>query len=537
VRSKSIIVHAALFSVVAALLSTPASGGTVPPPQKIHASDGTPGDVFAADVAIRGDVSVIAAGLADGGHGAAYVFRRNAAGVWNQEQKLITSGAAIELGGSVQVATDGNVIVIGRPLSTWISSIGWLGSVYVFRRNALGYWQEEAKFTEVMHFGGAVAIDGDWLFVGNPDDDEKATDAGAVRVFRFDPIAKSWSLHQKVFAAPWTRSALFGWSLDAAGDAFVASADDWIGGTWTKTLRVFRRGANDVWAWEATLTPSDPKSQWSQFGTSIDIDDDRIVAGAPDTFSTPPANSSAVYVFERASSGAWRQTAKLLPPVGEAGFEFGLAVALRGDRALIGSPMEHAFVFDLQGNGTWTHFGTATAPDQSDNNFGEVVALADGIAAIGAAVDADLGLNAGAAYLYDFNPPIFVGGGSGCPGSGGVIPHLFMTGAPISGGQLQVSITNGVGSGSALLAVGLGPGFVSMGYGCTLNIAPVPLVMLGPLPLFPLGAQGAGAGSISFGATLPPSLPPVTIGVQAFVVDSGVAHGFANTNGVVFTIQ
>ncbi|MCC7173359.1 MAG: hypothetical protein IT459_23140 [Planctomycetes bacterium] len=510
-----------------------AAGGTLPVPQKIHASDGTPADSFGSDIAMYGDVAVVAARRADDDHGAAYVFRRDAAGAWVEEQKLVTSGAANEIGYFTSVDLSGDVVAVGRWPATFDPFSSAIGSAYVFRRNGLGFWQQETKLSISTGFGSSVAVVGDWLFVGDVTDDQKATDAGAVRVFRFDAAAKSWTLQQTVFASNTASQGHFGFRLSADGDAFVASANEWVGGVWTKTAHVFRRGVSDLWIHEATLAIAG-LAPTVNFGSSLSIKGEHVVVGAPEL---SPSGNSAAYIFERSPLGAWSLAATLATPATDNSHAFGADVALSGNRVLVGAGMERAFFFDRDSGGSWVHTGTATAPDQSDNNFGEVVALDGGFAAIGAPADADFGLEAGAAYLYDFSPPTFVQHGIGCPGSGGVVPQLVMTGAPTSGGQVQLSVSNGVGSGSTVLAVGLGAGSVSMGYGCMLNIGPVPLIMLGPLLLFPLGAQGPGAGSISFGATLPPSLPPVAIGVQAFVVDAGIAHGFSNTNGVVFTIQ
>lgn len=135
-------------------------------------------------------------------------------------------------------------------------------------------------------------------------------------------------------------------------------------------------------------------------------------------------------------------------------------------------------------------------------------------------------------------PPSFVPYGSGCAGTGGVVPVLAMSGAATPGGSVQLDILNGVGSGSAYVVLGLHQAALPMGFGCTLNVAPLLPAIIGPVPLFPLGAQGPGAGSISVPATLPDSLtPPVTLTVQTFIVDPGAAGGFANTNGVEMLVD
>ena len=134
--------------------------------------------------------------------------------------------------------------------------------------------------------------------------------------------------------------------------------------------------------------------------------------------------------------------------------------------------------------------------------------------------------------------PWFVPYGTGCYGSGQVVPALAMSGLASPGGQIQIDILNGVGSGTAFIFTGLQQASTYMGYGCYLNVAPLLPPIVGPIPLFPFGAQGPGAGSISIPVTLPTSLvPPVTITLQAFVDDPGGKGGFSNTNGIELNIQ
>lgn len=520
--TQTYIISATIFtSFVAAMTAASAAGGSVPVVQKVHAADGGSNDLFGSDVAMAADVAVIAAPNKNGG--TAYVFRRTGSGTWVQEQELNTSNSASGVGMTVDI--DADVIVIGKPSPI----LGYISQVFVFRRNTLGYWQNEAVLWGAPNFGSAVAIQGGYLFIAGPPEGLLPGLSAPVHVYTH--ASGSWSLFQKLYVSPQPASApnQLGGSIAADGNLLATQSFSWLSGF---SVRAFH-GLGQ----EADLTPNEPAAV-PQFGVRIAADGDRILVGAPDSISIPPANQSAAYLFERGLNGTWSQIAKLTPPPAEPSYLFGCDVALDGDRALVGSRDARVFYFEGQSSGAWTLAGIGTQfAGENPADFGEFVALDAGVALIGANTDGDLGSSAGAAYFFDFNPPPFAQHGTGCPGSGGVVPQLSMTGAPTAGGQLQVSITDGVGSGSTLLAIGLGAGSISMGYNCLLNIAPVPLIMLGPFPLFPLGSQGPGTGSISFGAILPPSIPTITIAAQAFVVDAGVAHGFSNTNAVVFSIQ
>src|SRR5690606_34291172 len=97
----------------------------------------------------------------------------------------------------------------------------------------------------------------------------------------------------------------------------------------------------------------------------------------------------AVYVFQRVGD-AWTQQAKLVPSGGSAGEAFGVAVAVEGNRALIGAPGRNdragvVLVFTRGGTGQWTQSGQISPNGLDRNNqFGSSIALADGIAYVSA---------------------------------------------------------------------------------------------------------------------------------------------------------
>ncbi|MEM7202585.1 MAG: hypothetical protein AAF628_20120 [Planctomycetota bacterium] len=82
-----------------------------------------------------------------------------------------------------------------------------------------------------------------------------------------------------------------------------------------------------------------------------------LVSDVPGGTATGP-----VSVFERDAAGMWRAAATIVPAEG-AGFmlrvqAFGAALALQGNRALVGAPRRGgsdgaAFVFERQPSGTW----------------------------------------------------------------------------------------------------------------------------------------------------------------------------------------
>jgi ELWxxDGT repeat protein len=116
--------------------------------------------------------------------------------------------------------------------------------------------------------------------------------------------------------------------------------------------------------------------------------------------------------------------------------------------------------------------------------------------------------------------------GSGCPGTGGVIPQISVMGTPAIGNPgYGVQVTRAFPGSVALLVIGLGQIEAPLGGGCSLYVL--------PLLLLSLPTNGAGV------ATLPIALPPDPnlIGIQSFaqaaVADPGGAFaGYSITAGL-----
>lgn len=89
------------------------------------------------------------------------------------------------------VALRGDMLVVGAPNAT---SLAPGGAAYVFERDPNGMWQPKQKLragdTELGDaFGHTVAVDGDVIVVGAPNDDDLGFATGSAYVFARDPNA------------------------------------------------------------------------------------------------------------------------------------------------------------------------------------------------------------------------------------------------------------------------------------------------------------------------------------------------------------
>ena len=184
-------------------------------------------------------------------------------------------------------------------------------------------------------FGGAVALWGGALFVGAPGDDTAALDAGAV--FVYERVGKTWVLDQVVTPLSPMPGAAFGWSLCVdRGTLAVGAPGDFSAGT-HGAVHCFEREVAGAWDEVAVIAPWTSESG-ARFGSAIDLDGDDLIVGSPFSAAFGSFSGNA-HVFERDARGAWSETAELsshytLP----SGGLFGMAVAVRGDLAVVGAP-------------------------------------------------------------------------------------------------------------------------------------------------------------------------------------------------------
>ena len=232
-------------------------------------------------------------------------------------------------------------------------------------------------------FGGAVALDGDTIAIGAPQEDSAArgvggvetddtlTDAGAVYVFVRS--GGSWTQEAYIKAPNSGASDHFGAALAFDGDTLVVGApnessaatgvdgdgsDDSAQGS--GAVYVFTRTGTN-WAQDAYLKASNPDPS-DHFGAALALDGDTLAVGAPGESSASTgvggdpfddmagtADSGAVYVFAR--SGTWSQQAYIKASNTGYADEFGRALALDGNRLAVGAPLEASSATGIDGDG------------------------------------------------------------------------------------------------------------------------------------------------------------------------------------------
>ena len=100
-----------------------------------------------------------------------------------------------------------------------------------------------------------------------------------------------------------------------------------------------------------TFTPTQSGNK-SQFGSAVVLSGDRAVIGASGEVNASGVRSGAVYVYQRVS-GTWTLSAKLFSSLAVEGNNFGASLAMSENRLVVGAPGSgQIYVFDLVA-GSW----------------------------------------------------------------------------------------------------------------------------------------------------------------------------------------
>lgn len=423
-----------LFTLAATALLLPgASAQSIDIYSRINSDATMARDLFGASVAISGTTLVVGAPGDDENAldaGSVFVFERDyAAGeIWVQTARLSVPSLAFGDSFGASVAIEGDVIVVGAP-GRDASGVPNSGAVYTFERTAPATWTPGVTLVSP---GGAapgdafgvVAFSGSTLVVGAPLADGAAgVDSG--RAWTFERILiNAWAVDTELIPV--------GGNSLLAGDQFGSVAidgDRLVVGAWKRDVQVgmttlvnagaayvFERSGGN-WSQLQLLTGADamgaanPRDE-DGFGQAVAIEAGLLAIGArrydlPGLFDiggSPvlESNSGAVFLYER-DLADWKFDELIIPPGVFEQEEFGNAVALEEGLLAVGSAADNAtnagfpairdrgrvFLFQEDPSGTdFLEVGAIHAYDGLEGDFfGASVAMSNDLIAVGAVLD------------------------------------------------------------------------------------------------------------------------------------------------------
>lgn len=226
-------------------------------------------------------------------------------------------------------------------------------------------------------------------------------------------------VEEKVITSDGTNFDQFGTSVSINGEWVLVGAptennDNGLGAAYFFQLE------GTSWVQKQKVTPSDihgpifADGEW--FGWSVAIDGEWAIVGAPGLAQSPSNyTDGSAYLFHL-EGGVWVENDKISAGDGaNASFpnEFGYSVSISGDKAIVGAPKDdldldlvfgsqHGSAYIFHRNGTeWAQYGKITADvPAAYEQFGGSVSISGDWAIAGAKGNSDNGNESGAAYLF-----------------------------------------------------------------------------------------------------------------------------------------
>lgn len=175
--------------------------------------------------------------------------------------------------------------------------------VYVFRKDGNDIIQETyftpAEVTPSDYFGAnlVLSIDNDFIAATCKLNDETATDAGAVYLYR--KVNGNWSFFQKITAFDGVSNGYFGNSVKIVGNQLFITASTWTGAPSANNGAVYIYNFNGTnWVYSQKLTVSSSNS----LGSTIKVDNNKLVV-----------SGNNLYTFDYDGTN-WNPSSTLTPP-------------------------------------------------------------------------------------------------------------------------------------------------------------------------------------------------------------------------------
>lgn len=258
------------------------------------------------------------------------------------------------------LSVDGLRIVAGAPELDLIGSNS--GEVFIYNSTDSMHWSlEQAIYPSDAapgdEFGYSVSLSGDFLAIGAPSDDDAASNAGSVYIYKL--VSGSWQFHQKLLPNTASEDANFGYSVRIAGNRLIVGAPDDTGSSYKHGAAYIYRFNGTNWVFEQKLYPSD-ESQSDFYGGSVSISGLNAIVGAKYANENTTDDDGAAYIYHFNGS-AWVEDIKLTNSEGGTDDNFGKSVDINSNFAVVGVPNDDdnatacgsVFIYKLNGT-TWT---------------------------------------------------------------------------------------------------------------------------------------------------------------------------------------
>lgn len=342
---------------------------------------------------------------------AIFIYLLNLAQPFEEAQKLLPSDGVGDDNFGESVCISGNYAIVGAPgdYSTNIQ-----GYAYIYFNNSCT-WEQEIKLiasdgSAGDWFGASVSISGDYAIVGAPWDGDNGNRSGSAYIFYNN--SGIWEQQTKLIASDGSSNDWFGASVGISEDVIIIGApNDSDAGYDIGSAYIFYNNSG-IWEEVSKLTASDG-TPFDNFGVAVSISGDNAIIGAYGA-DVGAYDSGAAYIFINIF-GNWVESTILTASDGAEDDWFGRSVNISDNQAIIGAPRNtsnedesgSAYIFNYN-SGNWEEYTKLSASDGTEGDrFGWSVSCFGSFAIVGADSDDDIEDWSGSAYIYFNNDGVW----------------------------------------------------------------------------------------------------------------------------------
>ncbi len=369
---------------------------------KFIASDGESKDYYGISTDLDGSRIVIGAyenNSSGVNSGAAYIYEYN--GMDWAETKIVGSDTTDDDNYGVSVAMDGNFVVVGSPRDNNIDLD--VGSIYVYEYNGTDWVETKIVPSDAEQddfFGFNIDINGTSIVASSNSGRESSSGPASIYIYEYDGM--NWN-ETKLQASDHFDGNHFGSSVSIHGNRVLVGAPRANGLVNGCGATYLYEKIGNFWK-ETKIIASDGDDTQDDFGVSVCVHQDKFVVGS-NKDNVYDTHSGSVYLFEW-TGNSWDET-KLIPPTGRSSDLFGDEVSINENFILVSAPGYNdisqkfgaVYLFENRDN-SWMSTRFLMPETILAQRYGSSLALNDSLFIVGASQDDVNGINSGSAFLY-----------------------------------------------------------------------------------------------------------------------------------------
>jgi len=338
----------------------------------------------------------------------------NSSNEWSQLGSDIDGEAADNYSGiSVSLSADGTIVAIGAPFNDGTGSNAGHVRIYKYNGSAWSQLGSDIDGEATGDFNGtsvSLSADGTIVAIGAPGNDGTGSDAGHTRIYKYNGSA--WSqLGSDIDGEAASDQSGYSVSLSADG-TIVAIGAPYNDGTGSNAghTRIYKYNGS---AWSQLGSDIDGEAASDQSGYSVSLSADGTIVAIGALFNDGTGSDAGHTRIYKYNGSAWSQLGSDID--GEAaGDKSGYSVSLSADGTIVaigaigndgtGSDAGHSRIYKYNGS-AWSQLGSDIDGEAASDQSGYSVSLsADGtIVAIGATGNDGTGSGAGHTRIYKYN--------------------------------------------------------------------------------------------------------------------------------------